>query len=126
MNRPFFTAIIYGWITIFILMIVLSFLLSLILKYVTMAESTLAYISFIAGLLTLFLAGLIGGMKGKGNGWMIGFITGLGFTTITFSIQYLGFNEGFSLPQLMYHITYILLAIMGSIIGVNLVKNNAS
>src|SRR5699024_5719 len=110
----------YGWITILFFVLLSSAVLALIVHLTNITEFTLSYITLIIGLLTLFLGGFVAGIKGKANGWIIGLTTGLGFTLITFFIQYLGFNEIFTTKQIIYHITYILCAIIGSIIGVNL------
>lgn len=120
MKRNHLIAIMYGWITILFFVLLSSAVLALIVHLTNITEFTLSYITLIIGLLTLFLGGFVAGIKGKANGWIIGLTTGLGFTLITFFIQYLGFNEIFTTKQIIYHITYILCAIIGSIIGVNL------
>lgn len=122
--NSFLKAIIYGWITILVLILFSSSLLSLVVKFTTISEFTLSYITLTIGLVTLFIGGIIAGLKGKENGWVVGALTGGGFTLLTFLIQFLGFNEAFSMQQIIYHLTYILAAIIGSIIGVNLFINN--
>lgn len=121
MRNNHIIAIVYGWITILVLILLSSMLLSVFIRFTKISEFTLSYITLTIGLVTLFVGGIAAGLKGKENGWFIGAITGAGFTLLTFFIQFLGYNELFSLQQLMYHLAYILAAIVGSIIGVNLV-----
>lgn len=120
MEKKQWIAILYGWVAILFFVLLSSAVLALIIRYSEITSFTLSYLTLIIGLFTLFLGGVIAGLKGKANGLMIGFITGIGFTILTFFIQYLGFNEVFTMKQFIYHITYILCAIVGSIIGVNL------
>ncbi len=127
MMNSFLKAVIYGWVAILVLILISSLLLSLVVKFTSISEFTLSYITLTIGLVTLFIGGIIAGLKGKENGWVVGALTGGGFTLLTFLIQFLGFNETFSIQQTIYHLTYILAAIIGSIIGVNLfVSNKAS
>ncbi|MEI3614830.1 TIGR04086 family membrane protein [Pseudogracilibacillus sp. SO30301A] len=126
MKNSYLVAVVYGWISILVLILISSSFLSLIVRFTTVSEFTLSYISLTIGLVTLFIGGIIAGLKGKENGWIVGILTGGGFTLLTFLIQYLGFNEVFSIKQSIYHLTYILAAVVGSIIGVNLMTNKAS
>lgn len=124
MQRSFFTAVLYGWLAIIITLLITSFILALIIRFSSISEVTVTYISLIVGFFTLLLGGIIAGIKGKENGLLIGLFTGLGFTCITFFVQYLGYDDVFSVKQLMYHLGYIFSAILGSIIGVNFVSVN--
>lgn len=126
MRNSHFTAIIYGWISILVIILLASMLLTIVIRFSTVSEFTLSYLTLIIGLLTLFIGGVVAGLKAKENGWIIGSLTGLGFTLLTFFIQYLGYNEMFSIQQAIYHMTYILAATVGSIIGVNLMSKNKS
>lgn len=122
MEQSFVRAILYGWITIFVVLLGSSFILALITRFSSISESTIAYISIALGFFILFFGGMIAGLKGKANGLIIGLFTGGGFTLMTFLVQYLGFDQFFSLKQLIYHVLYMLIAIVGSILGVNLVQ----
>ena len=124
MGRKWALALVYGWTTILFMTLTAGALLSLIIRYSNIQPSTLSYITLAVGLLTLFVGGFIAGVKGKNKGWVIGLLTGLGFTLLIFFIQYLGYNELFSMKQTVYHGVYLLCAIFGSIIGVNLAGNN--
>ncbi|MBO1003414.1 TIGR04086 family membrane protein [Pseudogracilibacillus auburnensis] len=124
MKNNHLMAIVYGWVAILVLVLLSSMLLSVLIRFTNVSEFTLSYITLTIGLLSLFIGGVIAGLKGKEKGWILGSLTGIGFTLLTFFIQYLGYNAMFSLQQLIFHITYILAAMIGSIIGVNLIVSN--
>src|SRR5699024_1753223 len=120
MKNSYLTAVVYGWITVLVLVLISSLLLSLVVRFTAISEVTLSYITLTIRLIALFVGGIISGLKGKENGWVVGALTGAGFTLLTFLVQYLGFDEIFSIQQTVYHTTYILAAVVGGIIGVNL------
>ncbi|MFD2759532.1 TIGR04086 family membrane protein [Lentibacillus juripiscarius] len=122
MHRQQFTALLYGWIAVLGLMLVTSIILAFLLQFTTMDETLLSWITLAAGLIILFTGGLIAGVKSKEKGWIIGSVTGIGFTLFTFLVQYLGYQQGFSAEQSFNHIGFILAALAGGIIGVNMVK----
>ena len=68
----------------------------------------------------MFIGGFMSGGKGKAKGWVVGGSTGLIYTLIVFLFQYLGHDSLFSMEQLVYHTCYILTAMMGGILGVNM------
>ncbi len=90
-----------------------------------MNESVLFWVTLIVGLLSLFMGGLVAGMKGKERGWLIGGLTGVGFTLFVVLVQYLGYQQGLSLEQALYHLGYILAALTGGVIGVNLTNSSS-
>ncbi|MGJ9457079.1 TIGR04086 family membrane protein [Oceanobacillus sp. CF4.6] len=121
MHRSQLIALLYGWIVVFGVILISSFVLALILNFTAFGESNLEWATLIIGLLALFIGGVTAGMKGKAKGWMIGGSIGLGFSLIIFLIQYLGYQQGFSIEQSLYHLAYLAAALLGGIIGVNLV-----
>lgn len=121
MKRNHFIALIYGWIVVFGLILLSSVILAFFLKFTSLSESQVTYITLSIGLISLFIGGIVAGIKGKGYGWLIGGITGIGFTIFIFLVQYLGYKQGFSLEQSLHHLGYILAALIGGIIGVNAV-----
>ncbi len=84
MHRQQFTALLYGWIAVLGLMLVTSIILAFLLQFTTMDETLLSWITLAAGLIILFTGGLIAGVKSKEKGWIIGSVTGIGFTLFTF------------------------------------------
>lgn len=119
-NSSFGMAVLYGVITIFIIAIVSSFIFSILLRFTSIEENSLEFIVTAISFATLFLGGCISGGKGKKKGWLVGGLTGLIYTLIIFLFQYLGYDQLFTLEQIIYHICFILTAMMGGILGVNL------
>lgn len=121
-----FTALLYGWIVVLGLILVSSMGLALLLRFSSFNEPALDWVTLVIGLISLFIGGAVAGGKGKEKGWMIGAITGLGFTIFTFLVQYLGYQVGFSMEQSVHHLFYILAALLGGIVGVNIASNQES
>ncbi|ASN05122.1 TIGR04086 family membrane protein [Virgibacillus necropolis] len=121
MGKQQFIALSYGWIVILGLIFISSIVLALLLKFTPFNEPTLSWVTLVVGLITLFIGGIVAGTKSKQKGWLIGGLTGLGFTLFTFSVQYLGYEQTFSIEQSLNHLGYILVAVVGGVIGVNAV-----
>lgn len=119
-----FIALLYGWIIVLGLILLMSVILAFLLQFTKMNETTLSWLTLAVGLISLFIGGLIAGIKGKEKGWVIGAITGAGFTLFTFLVQYLGYQQGFSLEQSLHHTGFIVAALLGGMIGVNLIKSS--
>lgn len=110
----------FGTIAIFLILILSSFIISFILKFTSTQEASLNIVTTVITFLALFIGGFISGGKGKEKGWLIGALTGIFYTVIIFLFQYLGFDQLFSFEQIVYHICFIITAMMGGILGVNL------
>lgn len=117
------TALLYGWIVVFGLMLFTSIILAFFLQITTLDDPLLSRITFGLGLISLFIGGFIAGMKGKSKGWLNGGMIGVGFTLFVYLVQYLGYKQAFSLEQSFYHLGYILSALIGGVIGVNFVSS---
>ncbi|AVQ99497.1 membrane protein [Oceanobacillus picturae] len=120
MNKQQFTALLYGWIIVLGLILLASFILALLLRFSTFNEPALTWVTLVIGLISLFIGGMVAGAKSKAKGWIIGALTGMGFTLFTFLVQYLGYQVGFSMEQTIHHTAYILVALFGGVIGVNI------
>ncbi|AXI09573.1 TIGR04086 family membrane protein [Oceanobacillus zhaokaii] len=120
MQRNLFTALLYGWIFVFSFILLSSIILALLFRFTVFNENSLSWIALAIGFITLFIGGFIAGAKGKMKGWMIGGFTGLGFSLFTFLVQYLGYQHGFSMEQSLTHLGYLLAAVIGGVIGVNI------
>ncbi|APC48155.1 TIGR04086 family membrane protein [Virgibacillus halodenitrificans] len=114
-----FTAVVYGLVMVLGLILITSIILALLLRFTSFNDPLLSWITLGIGLISLFIGGLVAGAKGKAKGWIIGGVTGLGFTLFTFLVQYLGYQQGFSLEQSIHHLAYISAAVLGGIVGVN-------
>ncbi|MEN1969286.1 TIGR04086 family membrane protein [Lentibacillus sp. N15] len=115
-----FIALLYGWIVILGLILLTSFALGLLLRFTSMNETTLSWATLVIGLIALFIGGIVAGVKGKRKGWIIGSVTGLGFTLFVFLVQYLGYEQTFSWQQSLNHAGYVAAALIGGVIGVNM------
>jgi putative membrane protein (TIGR04086 family) len=113
-------AILYGWITVFSLLLFISFTLALLLRFTKMGEGMLDWTTLGAGILSLFIGGFIAGVKGEDKGWMLGGMTAIGFTLFVLLYQYLGYQVGFSGAQLLTHGGFLLASLVGGMIGVNI------
>jgi putative membrane protein (TIGR04086 family) len=125
-TKNFGAAVLYGVIGIFLFAIFSSLIFSLILRFTSTQESGIQMIVTIISFITLFIGGFISGGKGKQKGWLLGGLTGLVYSLIVFLFQFLGLDSLFTLKQVIYHICYILVAMMGGILGVNLSSKSRS
>ncbi|MRH43006.1 TIGR04086 family membrane protein [Aquibacillus halophilus] len=126
MTKSKFTALLYGWIAVLSIMFFASLILSLLLKFTTLGSSTLTWATLIISLIALFSGGLIAGLKGRENGLVLGALTGLGFTLFIVLYQYLGYSSGFTASQFIHHGGFLIAALLGGILGVNLSSNPES
>ncbi|MDP4083385.1 MAG: TIGR04086 family membrane protein [Bacillota bacterium] len=124
-SKSFGTAIVYGLIFIFIFAALCSLIFSLILRFTSVREVSLQYIITAFSFIGLFGGGFLSGGKRKQKGWLIGGLTGLIYSFIIFMFQYLGYDRLFTGEQFIYHICYILIAMMGGILGVNMSTNSS-
>ena len=119
-TRKMGSAIIYGTVSIFILAVIFSLIFSLLLRFTSLTESSISYLILILSFISIFIGGLISGGKGKKQGWILGGGTGLLYTLIILAFQYLGFDQTFSSREWIQSLCYILVCMMGGILGVNL------
>lgn len=119
MKRTYITAILYGWISAVILLLLMSACLAFMIKFFDVSHSTVFYGSFIIGLFILTISGFVAGAKGKENGWFLGTMVGIGCIGMTYFVQYVGLDASFTLQQILYLVTYVLAAIVGGVAGVN-------
>ncbi|MCM2606053.1 TIGR04086 family membrane protein [Rossellomorea marisflavi] len=117
-------AVLFGTVTIFVIAIAASLIFSLLLRFTSLTESAISLFITIVSFLALFIGGFMSGGKGKTKGWMLGGSTGILYTLFVFLFQYLGLDSSPSSEQLIYHGCYILTAMMGGVLGVNLSGSN--
>ncbi len=118
--RKMGSAIIYGTVSIFILAVIFSLIFSLLLRFTSLTESSISYLILILSFISIFIGGLISGGKGKKQGWLLGGGTGLLYILIILAFQYLGFDQTFSSKEWIQSLCYILVCMMGGVLGVNL------
>lgn len=120
MYRNQLIGLLYGWVVILGLILLSSVILALLLQFTAFNDPALSWVAFAVGIVSLFIGGFIAGVKGGSKGWILGVITGLGFTLFIFLVQYLGYQQVFSVEQLLHHAGYVAAALLGGMIGVNL------
>ena len=113
-------AILYGTLSIFIFAIISSFIFAFILRFTALQESSIQYVITAMSFIALFAGGFIAGGKGKQKGWILGGLTGFIYSLIIFLYQFLGLDGLFNVEQIIYYVCYILISMMGGILGVNL------
>nr|WP_253288739.1 TIGR04086 family membrane protein [Amphibacillus sp. MSJ-3] len=110
----------YGWLSIIILLIISSLALAILLRFTSLTNPLLDNLAIIAAFIILWLSGLISGLKAKQKGWMIGLTLSLSYSLIIYLYQYLGYNQQFTLKQILYHLGFLLVAVFGAVLGVNI------
>ncbi|WP_084347408.1 TIGR04086 family membrane protein [Heyndrickxia sporothermodurans] len=118
------SSILYGILTIFVLITISSLILSTILRYSEVQENSVKLLVTIISFIALFIGGFVCGGKGQQKGWISGSLTGITYTLIIFLFQFLGYGNIFSGEQLIYHICYIVTAMMGGVLGVNIMSDH--
>jgi putative membrane protein (TIGR04086 family) len=113
-------SILYGVMVIFLVAVISSLIFSLILQFTSTREASLQFIVTAVSFISLFIGGFVSGGKGKAKGWLLGGGTGLLYSLVIFLFQYLGKESLFSMEQVIYHTCYMLVAMMGGILGVNM------
>ncbi|MGO4887412.1 TIGR04086 family membrane protein [Anaerobacillus sp. MEB173] len=123
--RGILPAMLFGVLAILIIGVSISFLVSILLKFTSLSESSFSWFLLITSFLALFIGGMISGGKAGEKGWLVGASTGIFYSIVIFLAQFLGYNRTFTTEQYLYHGGYILFAILGGIIGVNLLGNKS-
>ncbi|WNB93293.1 TIGR04086 family membrane protein [Bacillus sp. NEB1478] len=113
-----------GLAAILFLIMVSSLVLSFLLRFTGVTESSLKWVTLGLSFLALFAGGFISGKKGQSKGWLLGGGTSLLFSFLVFLIQYLGYQSTFNSTQYMYHGIFLALSMLGGIMGVNLSSHN--
>lgn len=116
----FFRPVLTGLGTIICLLLVISVILSLLLHYTSLQESSLSWLLLPATLLTLFIGGCVSGFLSGTRGWYFGGCTGISFILFTWLISFLGFESSLRWEALWLYLTFLGLAMIGGVIGVNL------
>lgn len=123
MSTRMFSAMFTGLLVVLSIILVCSVLISLLLRFTTVNESSFTWIIIGLSFIALFFGGFISGKKGRQKGWILGAGTGLLFTLVVFLVQYLGYQLKFDSEQYLYHLGYIIISLVGGILGVNLANH---
>lgn len=124
-TRKIGSSVFIGLGVVYMVAAIFSLIFSLILKFTSVQESQLSLIITVISFISLFIGGFVAGGRGKEKGWLLGGLTGLIYTIINFFFQFLGYDSTFNMEQIIYYICFTITAIMGGILGVNIVGNRS-
>jgi len=119
-NKILLRPILSGIISILGILIFSSFILSLLLQFTTITEASVHWFILPITLITLFIGGFIAGQRSGQRGWYVGALTGLAYLVLIWLITFLGFDSTLSLKNMIYYALYLILAIVGGMVGVNM------
>lgn len=119
-SKQWGSAILHGVMAILIIALVTSLIFSILLKFTSLTEQSIQWIVMTLAFVAVFVGGFIAGGKGKEKGWLIGALTSLTYTGIILLIQFLGYGNVLSTKQWLYHGGFLLIAMFGGMIGVNM------
>ncbi|TYR82295.1 TIGR04086 family membrane protein [Priestia megaterium] len=114
------SAIFFGVTAIFMIGFIVSLIFSLILKFSSLEEQSVQLFIIILSFISVFIGGFMSGGKSGSKGWLIGGATGLVYSLLMLMLQFLGYNQLFSMNQLLFHAGFLTTAILGGVMGVNL------
>lgn len=105
----------------YVLTFIFIFIYSVILAHTSVSEATIPTCLFIIGMMSVFIASSLAVIKIKKNGLKNGGIIGLAYVLILYLLSSI-YETGFALTKysIATIIFYILLGMIGGIIGVNL------
>ncbi|MFC4618127.1 TIGR04086 family membrane protein [Camelliibacillus cellulosilyticus] len=122
MSKRLFLSASYGIIAAFFIILIAALIMTTLLKFTSMTETSLSKAPLIISLIALFIGGLIAGIKMKEKGLMVGVSTGLLYSALIYLILFLGFDRDIGLNQYMLAVANMAVTGMGGVIGVNVTK----
>ncbi len=106
--------------------LVVSLLFSLLLKFTSLTEQSIQWVVTTLGFIAVFIGGFVAGGKGKEKGLLLGALTAIIYTSIILLFNFLGFGQTLSAKNWMYHGGFLLIAMLGGVIGVNISSNRSA
>ena len=106
-----------------IILLVLTFIITL-LNYINLINIKIVNtFSYITPFISFFIGGLLLGKTSINKGWLEGIKFGLVIIVLSFIFNYLAFDQGFNISNIILYTITIISSIIGSMIGINL-KNS--
>ncbi len=106
-----------------IILLGLTFIITL-LNYINLIGIKIVNIfSYITPFISFFIGGLLLGKTSINKGWLEGIKFGLIIIILSFIFNYLAFDQGFNISNIILYTITILSSIIGSMVGINL-KNS--
>lgn len=124
-TRRLSSSVFVGLGVVYVVAALFSLIFSLILKFSSVQEGQLSLIITVISFISLFIGGFVAGGRGKEKGWLLGGLTGILYTVINFLFHFFGYDSVFNMEQTIYYICFTLTAVMGGILGVNMMGNGS-
>lgn len=124
-TRRLGSSVFVGLGVVYVVAALFSLIFSLILKFSSVQEGQLSLTITIISFISLFIGGFVAGGRGKEKGWLLGGLTGILYTVINFLFHFFGYDSVFNMEQIIYYICFTLTAVMGGILGVNMMGNGS-
>lgn len=106
-----------------IILLVMTFIITL-LNYINLINIKIVNaFSYITPFISFFIGGLLLGKTSINKGWLEGIKFGLVIIILSFIFNYLAFDQGFNISNVILYTITILSSIIGSMVGINL-KNS--
>ncbi len=114
-SSPLLSGLLYS----FVCLGLAALILSAILTFSGMKESSLPDYVYFIHCLSLFIGGFVSGKRAGLKGWYHGGITGLSYGLIIILSSFLGFDSGFHMQTAIFLLVCLVVGALGGMIGVN-------
>ena len=105
------------------ILLILTFIITL-LNYINLISiKIVTAFSYITPFISFFIGGLLLGKTSINKGWLEGIKFGFIIIILSFVFNYLAFDQGFNISNIILYTITIISSIIGSMIGINL-KNS--
>ena len=105
------------------ILLILTFIITL-LNYINLISiKIVTAFSYITPFISFFIGGLLLGKTSINKGWLEGIKFGIIIIILSFVFNYLAFDQGFNISNIILYTITIISSIIGSMIGINL-KNS--
>lgn len=109
---------------IFVLIIVFSLLISTLNYFDIVGSGIINIFEIISVIVSMFVGGVFIGKNSNNKGYLQGLKIGGISLVILFLLNYLGFNNSFSISTILFYLIIIVSSIIGSVVGINKNKQN--
>lgn len=118
----FFKNSLKSLLTSFLAIIILTFVIT-IFNYINVFSLKVVNIfSYIIPFISFLIGGILLGIKSINKGWLEGIKLGSICILILFIFNFLVFNQGYTVNNLIYYLIVFTSSILGSMIGINIKK----
>lgn len=103
----------------FISIVIFSFMLSTLNFFDIVGTGTMNVFQIISIIISMFIGGFFIGKNSNNKGYLQGIKIGGIALAILFLLNYLGFDNGFSLSRVLFYLIVMISSIAGSVVGIN-------